>query len=46
VTGKTVTLSRTEAVQMIFGTIEATPSPPPFCDIFPVPTIAYGIGYI
>ena len=46
VIGKTVTLSRTEAVQMIFGTIEGVPAPPTFCDIFPAPTIAYGIGYI
>ena len=46
VLGETVTLSRTEAVQMVFGTIEGDPSPPPFCDIFPVPTIAYGIGYV
>ena len=44
--GKSVTLSRVEAVQLVFGTtVDASPSPL-FGSIFPVPTIAYGIGYV
>ena len=44
--GETVTLSRAEMAQMIFNTPEGIPPPPPFRDVFPAPTIAYGIGYI
>jgi predicted N-acetyltransferase YhbS len=44
--GETLTLSRAEAVATIFGTPTDASPPPPFEDIFPVPTIAYGIGYV
>jgi ribosomal protein S18 acetylase RimI-like enzyme len=44
--GRTVTLSRAEAVVMIFGAIGGAAPPPPFCDVFPLPTVAYGIGYV
>ncbi len=44
--GETLILSRTETVQMIFGTPEGMPDSPPFREVFPVPTLPYGIGYV
>ncbi len=44
--GETLVLSRAEAVQLVFGTTGNITPPPPFRDVFPVPTIAYGIGYV
>ena len=44
--GETLTLSRAETVQMIFGTPEGLTLSPPFRNVFPAPTIAYGIGYV
>jgi hypothetical protein len=44
--GATVILSRAEAVRMIFGATEGAPLSPPFCKVFPVPTLPYGIGYV
>ncbi len=45
--GETAALSRTEAVRMIFGTPDGMPPcPPAWRGVFPLPTVAYGIGYV
>jgi len=43
---KTLILSRNEAAEMIFGGVSCPSPPPPFDAVFPMPTIAYGIGYV
>jgi predicted N-acetyltransferase YhbS len=44
--GETLALSRAETVRMIFGTPEGESPFPTFSNVFPLPTISYGIGYV